>query len=142
MKKTLYTNQTIDYTTGEVKNSSWLKREDASTEQFAKLYFQYLNVLIECRGAEVSTFLYCVSYAIYNTNEVILSPARKLEICKATKLKVSTVNAAIATLIQKNILVKMDRRLYIHPLIFFSGTDAERFNLLKFTSNFHLTSEE
>lgn len=141
-KKTIYLSNTVDFETGEVKGSTWTKREEITMDQFARIYINSIKILAKCRGAEVSVVLCCLEYLEYNTNEIILSTARRIDISKDAGVTIGTFNVTFSQLVKKNILIKIEKKLYLNPILFFYGTDVERQRCLESTINYPLNIEE
>ncbi len=141
-KKTIYLSNTVDFETGEVKGSSRITREEITMDQFARVYINSIKLLAKCKGAEISVVLSCLKYLEYNTNEIILSTDRRIDISKAAGVTQGTFNVTFSQLVKKNILIKIERKLYLNPILFFYGTDVERQRCLEATVDYPLLLEE
>jgi len=140
MEKTLYTQQTIDYDSGEVKSTSWLRKKQISTDQFILTYIQDIGALAKCSGSEISTVLCCLKYISWETNEIVLNQQRRKEICECGSLKINTVNCAISRLMKKNIFVRDDGRLLLNPKLFFFGSDPGRLKMFELKLQYEITN--
>jgi hypothetical protein len=140
-KKTIYLSNTVDFETGEVKGTSWTKREEITMDQFARAYIHDIKLLAKCRGAEMAVVLCCLEYLEYNTNEIILSTARRIDISKEAELTQGTFNVTFSQLVKKNIFIKIDKKLYLNPILFFYGTDVERQRCLEATIDYPLNTK-
>ena len=131
----VFTKETVDHLTGEVKTEEtiFIKHVD-NKEQFIRTYIQDIGALAKCNKAEQSTLLCCLKFLEYNTNQFILTPSRRKDICECSGLKLNTVNTAISKLMEKNILISQESWTYLmNPKIFFFGTDFERGAVIKAT---------
>jgi hypothetical protein len=133
-KKTIYTTHVIDHNTGEVLNTSWVKKENITNDKFARAYIPNLKLLVPCTGAELSTVLCCLQYLVYDTNQILLTPDRREEIAIEADIKPNTVNVAISALYKRGVFIKVKKKIYLNPLIFYYGTDKGRQNLIEFLS--------
>lgn len=126
-KKTTVLESTIMDADGVVRTSRTITKKVLNTEHFVKTYIEDIGMLAKCSGAEQSTVLASLKYLDHNTNEILISASRRLEICEIGNLKLNTVNVAIARLVKKGIFIKKSSSTYIlNPKIFFKGDDLAR----------------
>jgi len=128
MARKLYETTTIDYSTGEVKESTWIRGTSLETETFVRLYIEDIVHLARCTGAESAVIFACTKYLDYNTNELLLTPQRRKDICEISELKMNTINCAISRLYKKNIFVRdtESSKTYLNPKLFFFGSDIAK----------------
>lgn len=138
MENHIYTKTEVDTTTGEVKKLEYLTRKVKDTEHFIRTYVKDIGSLAKCSGAEQSVVLCCLKYLDYNTNELVLNSQRRQELCECGELKLSTVNTAISRLYKKKIFVKIDKKSYLNPKLFFFGADLERYKLYQLVLNYEI----
>lgn len=125
-QKTIYTENTLDLSTGEIIPKRWITKKVANEEQFARAYIKDIGALAKCSGAEQSVVLCSLQYLDYNTNELALNTGRRQDIATCGGLKISTVDMAISKLYKKNIFIRKDKKIYLNPELFFYGTDLAR----------------
>lgn len=138
MSKTLYTKQNVDYETGELKSTEWLRTKKVNTEQFIRAYIQDIGLLAKCSKAEMTTVLCCFKYIDWNTNEIVLNNQRRKDICECGDISFNTVNCAISRLQKKNIFVKDKGRLFLNPTLFFFGDDLSRLKMFSLTLKYEI----
>lgn len=105
-----------------------------------KFYFKNAPLLSPCSKAEIVTLLCSLPYIDYNTNELILTTARRIELSKSADLKPNTISIAISKLTERNILIKDKdtKQLFLNPKLFFFGSDIERTKALELTLRYEL----
>ncbi len=137
--KTIYTNETQDLQTGEVITRQFITRNVKNTEMFVRAYIEDIGSLAKCSGAEQSVVLCCTKYLDYDTNQLVLTPDRRQEICECGNLTINTVNSAISRLYKKNILQRVEGKIFLNPKLFFFGKDIEREKMFKLEINYSIT---
>lgn len=90
-------------------------------EKSAKIHFDKIGALLQCTKAEMD-FLFCLfklEYIVQGTNQLLLTPDRKKEMCKCSNIKIATLYNVVYSLIKKEILIKNDKgQILINPLLF------------------------
>lgn len=142
-EKTVYESNVVDYDTGEVKTRTWLRAKNLDVDTFVRAYVQDVSKLAKCSRAEQSVILCGLKYIDYDTNELYLNAARRLEICDCANLTKNTVNMAISALYRKNILIKDadTKKIVLNPKLYFFGTDISRAKALELTLRYELNVE-
>jgi quinolinate synthase len=138
MSQTIYTKSELDASTGEVITKEWLTKKVSNSEQFIRTYIDDICTLAKCRGSEQSFILCSLKYLDYNTNELVLNPARRTEIAQCANMKMNTLNMAVSSLYKKNMLIKVDQKTYLNPKLFFYGTDIARNTVFKLVINYQI----
>jgi hypothetical protein len=126
MSKTVYSHHELDYETGELKTSTWVRSKKLNTDNFVKTYLQDIGALAKCSKAEMSIVLCCLQYVDWDTNEILLTSQRRKDLCDCGGLTFNTINVSIPRLIKKNIFIKHEGKLMLNPNLFFFGTDLGR----------------
>lgn len=129
--KTVYQSNSVDYETGEVKSSTWVKGTKLSTESFVRTYISDIGVLAKCTGSEISIVLCSLQYINWETNEIVLTPQRRKELAECGNLTMNTVNTGISRLIKKNILIRDEGKMILNPKLFFFGSDLGRLKVFE-----------
>ena len=134
MAQAIYTKETQDMQTGEVVKREIFRKQVANTEQFVRAFIEDMGLLAKCSGAEKGVVLCSLKYLDYNTNEFILTPDRRAEICECGQIRPDTVSSSISRLLKKNIIIKKSGSTYIlNPKIFFYGKELERAKVVEAT---------
>jgi len=123
MSKTLYESKTLDYETGEIKSSTWVRGKKLSQESFVRTYIGDIGILAKCSGSEVSIVLCSLQYVDWETNEIVLTSQRRKEVADCGNLTMNTVNNGISRLVKKNIFIRHEGKLILNPKLFFFGSD-------------------
>lgn len=142
MSQIVYSHTCEDFTTGEIKERTFIKKEVKNQEMFVRTYIEDIGALAKCSGAEQSVILCCLKYLDYNTNELILNKQRRNEICECGGLKLNTVNTAISRLYKKSIFVKHEDRVYLNPKLFFYGSDIARNQLFELKIQYQIKDSD
>lgn len=142
-EKVVYESNVVDYETGEVMSRTWLRAKNLPTDSFIRTYVEDVSKLARCSRAEQAVILCSLKYVDYNTNELYLNPARRLEVCDCANLTKNTVNMAISTLYRKNVFIKDadTKKIVLNPKLFFFGTDISRAKALELTLRYELNTD-
>ena len=108
---------------------------------FVRTYIEDIGILAKCNKSEQSVILCSLKYLDYGTNELLLTPARRKELCDCAGLKLNTVNMAVSTLYKKNIFIKKDGSTFLNPKLFFYGTDIDREKQFQLIVNYTIESD-
>lgn len=138
MSKTLYESQQLDYETGEIKSSTWVRGKKLTQESFVRTYIGDIGVLAKCSGSEVSIVLCSLQYVDWETNEIVLTSQRRKEVADCGNLTMNTVNNGISRLVKKNIFIRHDGKLILNPKLFFFGSDIGRTKLFELKLQYQL----
>lgn len=134
MAQVVMTKTKENYETGEVIEKEIYRKQVANAEQFIRMYLEDIGALAKCSGAEKGVILCSMKYIDYATNEFILTPERRKDICNCGDIKPDTVSTAISRLQKKHIIIKKSGSTYIlNPKLFFYGKDIDRATVLKAT---------
>lgn len=140
--RTVYQKDNIDFTTGEVTSTSRIIKKEIKKETFLMCYIEDICTLAKCPQSEVAIVLGCLKYIEYNTNELVLTAARRKEIAQDINIKDNTFKMGMSRLYKRNIFVKLGEpgyeRIYLNPRLFFKGSDLERENVLTLTLQYNL----
>lgn len=137
MAQTLYTKTQVDEN-GEFKTREWLTKTVKNTEQFIRTYTDDICKLAKCNRSEQSFILCSLSYLDYDTNELVLNPSRRREICECAQIKSNTFNIAVSTLYKKNILIRQEGKTYLNPKLFFYGSEVARNQYFRLIINYRI----
>src|SRR5271155_292797 len=124
--QTVFEHTEVDYQTGAVAKYKSIKKVTRTTQEFLLAYVEAISKLAGCSGSQLKVVLACLRYVDYNTNELLLNPNRRNQICELTGLKRDTVNTVISKLYKKNIFIRENKTSYLNPHLFFKGRDLER----------------
>lgn len=111
----------VDTETGEVFQTSFLRRVELDEDKFAKLYLNQLASLNELSTAGIRVLTYIMRTLKPNKAEILLNRDKCKEFCKYKSLK--PIYKGLAELIQANMIARgwVDGLYYINPLVFFNG---------------------
>ena len=138
MGKVIETTDSIDYTTGEIKSSTVVKRFKGEEPNYVKLYLEdisYLHRLPATAGALLHELL---KYITYGTQEVVLNSVVKKRIAEATGMNIRTVDNRLQELVKSGIISRIDIGTFmLNPYLFGKG-DWKTINELR-NKNIHLS---
>lgn len=112
---------TLDNNTGEVFQTSFLRRMEVDEDRFAKVYLENVALMHELNTPGIRVFSYFIKTAKPNSAEVIFRLEDCMEYCKY-KSK-ATIYKGLAELINAQIIARgwADNIYFINPLVFFNG---------------------
>ncbi|NQZ79187.1 MAG: replication/maintenance protein RepL [Ekhidna sp.] len=124
---------------GEQLSLTIKTRKRVQKDKFVMMYLEDLSGVLKLNTkGDYKVLLALVSRAGYNTNEVRIQKDVKIEIAEETNLAYNSVNRAVVSLTQKNLIIrkvfqgKAIRGIYtLNPKYFFKGSDIERHNVLQ-----------
>jgi|GEM_PF-4163065 hypothetical protein len=125
-KKTVLRSQTINGTTGEVTEIVSVTKEVKRTGDFILTYYKDIGKLIGCSRGEIAIVLACLKYVEYTSNELVLTPDRKSEICDITKITKDSFYNITSRLFKKNIFIRDKEKTFLNPKLFFRGKDIDQ----------------
>lgn len=134
MKKTIYTHETVDATTGETSTIKTIRKEVKTKEEFVMLYIKHLALVAKLPHYALQTLL-CISPVIeWETGEFSLTAKNMFEITNCSGLKETSIRNALTYLKKRNFITRKGNNWYqVNPNIFFKGTDLDRDKLFKLT---------
>lgn len=141
MEKTIYSSQTVDLETGEVKSSKVITKKKLTTESFIQTYTQDLGVLLKCTKGQIDLLICLMNlgFVEFNTNEVILTAARRKQVADCANIKQASIYNSVNGLKNKSIIIEDNYgKQYLNPKLFFYGYEIEREKVLKLTLSYHL----
>lgn len=111
----------VDPQTGEIFQTSFLRRVEIDEEQFTKMYISNLAVLNSLSTAGIRVLSYIMSELKPNHAEIIFNKERCMTSCKYKSLK--PIYKGLAELINADIIARgwADNIYFINPLVFFNG---------------------
>lgn len=128
----IYRKDTVDLDTGELRNQISISKK-VKSEKFARMYFDDLGALLRCTKSQID-FLVCafkLGYIEFDTNELLLTPERKKNVCDCADIKINSLYNSIHLLLKKEVFVKNDKGgIFLNPKLFFYGTDIAREKIL------------
>ena len=137
--KTVMTDTTLDFVTGEIKSKRWVKKEVKDRQQFVVLYLEHIGLINRLPHSELKFLLCCASQIEWESNELSLSPKTMAAIVECSGLKESTIRNAVSRLTKKNILSRKQANWYIlNPEIFFKGKEIARAKMFELTYQWNI----
>lgn len=139
MAKKLYTSvdTTIDYGTGEIKESTKRMVQTTTVEHFMKVYLNFLTGELNLKDYEKSFIMELFPRVGYETNKFTLLLDDKQEIATKLGKSVSHINNTITALKKSNVLVVVSRGKYmLNPTYFFRGDEIVRGKVLEVYKQF------
>lgn len=137
MKKVIETTEVIDYSTGEVKSSTTVKRVRGDEPNYIKLY---LGDIAYLHGLSVPTrdlLNELLKYVTYGTQEIMLNAIAKKRIVEATGMAMQTLNNKLQDLLRVGIIDRVAVGTFVlNPYLFGKG-DWKTINELR-DRNIHL----
>lgn len=139
MKQAVFTQNTLDATTGELVQKVWLTKEVKNTQHFVKLYLEDLASLHHLTHSDFRTLHSVAEFLEYNTNQFFLNKERREQLAVNAKVKINTINQCISRLTRKNLLIKLSSGLYqMNPKIFFNGDEMARAKYLEVVIRYNI----
>lgn len=139
MKQTVYTQNILDATSGEIIQKQWLTKEAKNTQHFVKMYLEDLVSLQKLTHSDFRTLYSIAEFLEYNTNQFFLNKERREDLAIRANIKINTLNMCISRLVKKNLLIKIGSSLYqMNPKIFFNGEEIARAKYLEVTLRYNI----
>lgn len=140
--QTVYTSNTVDASTGELIQKTWITKKVKDTDHFVKMYIGDISALYKLPNAQHRLLVTLSEYLEYNTNEFFLNKQRREEIALKCNSTINTLNQGLARLIKKNIILKKASNVYqMNPLIFFNGEEMKRTKILEAVIRWEICDE-
>lgn len=140
MARKIYQKTTINQT-GEIIENTWItSHKDLDHPSFIKMMFNEIGFLAKCNKAEQAVVLCCTKWIEFDTNELVLTSARRKELCECGGLAMATVNMAVSRLYKKNIFIrdKDTKKTFLNPSLFFYGKDIKAGNIIRLVREYRL----
>lgn len=111
----------VDTSTGEIFQTSFIRRVEIDEDKFAKLYLEQVSLLNDLSTPGIRVFTYLIKITKPNRAEVIFRLEDCMTHCKY-KSK-ATIYKGLAELIEAQIIARgwADNIYFINPLVFFNG---------------------
>lgn len=112
---------TVDHNTGEVFQTSFLRRVEVDEDKFAKLYVQQLALLNNLSNAGIRVLGYLLTAIKPNAGEFVLHKDKCMQHCGYKTLK--PVYKGLTELVNANIIARSSTEavFFINPLVVFNG---------------------
>jgi len=109
----------INFKTGEITEEETLNVIKLPKEEdYVKIYIKHINYLNNLPNG-IDTIIYALLKRINYDNEIYINNHLKKKIAEEIGLKVSTINMYITKLVNNDILIRIDRGVYILNPIFY-----------------------
>lgn len=150
--ESLDTKTLIDSETGEVIqqeiSTKVIKR--VAQEDFIQVYLEDLAALLSITAiSEIKVLMVLWRMASFNKendkagNRIVLVKPIKEEIANELNLTLGTIDNILRKLLNKNLIIKMDRTIYsLNPQYFFKGYMKDRLKVVKTIIEYHIASNE
>ena len=137
MKKAIETTSTIDYTTGEVKETTVVKRFKGDEPNYIKIYLSDISYLHGLPTTTSDILQELLKYVTYGTQEIMLNAVAKKRIAETTGIAMQTLNNKLQELLKVGILDRIAVGTFVlNPYLFGKG-DWRTINELR-NKNIHL----
>lgn len=112
---------TVDPNSGEIFQTSFLRRVEIDEDQFTKLYVKNLGALNDLSNAGIRVLNYIMTIVKPNAVDVIIRRDKCMEFCKYKTLK--PVYKGLAELVNAQIIARSwsEDIFFINPLVLFNG---------------------
>lgn len=112
---------TVDPNSGEIFQTSFLRRVEIDEDQFTKLYIKNLGALNDLSNAGIRVLNYIMSIVKPNAVDVIIRREKCMEFCKYKTLK--PIYKGLAELVNAQIIARSwsEDIFFINPLVLFNG---------------------
>lgn len=144
MQKTVYAERIIDAHSGELVRTRTITRKTTKVEHFVKAYIEDMGSIIGCSNSEKNLLL-CImklGFVEYETNEIVLNLSRKEELSCCAEINIRSMHNALYRLINKNIVIRHEKKLILNPKLFFSGTEIERDKLFELKIRYEIKDKK
>jgi len=137
MKKGIEVTTNIDYITGEVKESTIVKRYKGDEPNYIKLYLQDIAYLHGLPASAKDIMSELLQYVSYGTQEIILNKSVKNRIAESINISPKTVDNKLQELVRVGIIDRVAAGTFtLNPYLFGKG-DWKTINELR-NKNIHL----
>lgn len=132
-KKFLQNEETsVNKETGELVTLVKRYAVKVTSEDFYMTFFTSLAGFFALKSAvDIKVMVKMCEYAQFNTGQVDLSPAARLEFCEHLKISNQQLTNALRALKSKNLLSGDKGRFLINPSVFWKGSTEVRAKLLE-----------
>mgnify|MGYP002899819288 CR=1 FL=1 len=112
---------TVDPNSGEIFQTSFLRRVEIDEDQFTKLYVKNLGALNDLSNAGIRVLNYIMTIVKPNAVDVIIRRDKCMEFCKYKTLK--PIYKGLAELVNAQIIARSwsEDIFFINPLVLFNG---------------------
>lgn len=150
--ESLNTKTLVDSETGEViqqeVSTKVIKR--VAQEDFIQVYLEDLAALLNVTAiSEIRVLMVLWRMASFNKendkagNRIVLVKPIKEEIANELSLTAGTVDNILRKLLNKNLIIKVDRTIYsLNPQYFFKGYMKDRLKVVRTTIEYHIAPKE
>jgi hypothetical protein len=122
MKKGIETTTTINHETGEVTNSSVVRRYKGDEPNYVKLYLSDISYLYGFPSTNNDLLFELLKYISYGTNEIILNATTKKRMAEVIGMNVRTVDNKLQELVKTKILDRVAPGTFtLNPYLFGKG---------------------
>jgi hypothetical protein len=120
----------ICHDTGEIKEEENINVIKLPKEEdYIKVYIKHINYLNNLPTG-TDTIIYSLIKRVNYDNEIYINNHLKKKISEETGLKLNTVNMYISKLVEKDVLIRIDRGVYIlNPIFYGKGKWKDILNL-------------
>lgn len=126
-KKTIFSENTLDMETGELKQKKWVTTKVDKKDEFVALYMEHISIFSKLSATETKFLIGCTKYIEWNTNELVFSPKVMEGICEQSGLTAGSVRNSLSRCTQKGLFAKKKSNWYIlNPNVFFKGNEIAR----------------
>jgi fructose/tagatose bisphosphate aldolase len=143
MERTVFTSTQYDGSTGEVTKNVVIKKKVKTQEQFVQAYCEDLGSLLKCSNGQINLLIALINlqYIEFNTNEIVVTPARRDIIAEKINLSTGAIYNAISALKKKNIILNDGKQMFLNPKLFFYGSELAREKMFQLSIDYTICED-
>jgi hypothetical protein len=143
MERTVFTSTQYEGSTGEVTKNVVIKKKVKTQEQFVQAYCEDLGSLLKCSNGQINLLIALINlqYIEFNTNEIVVTPARRDIIAEKINLGTGAIYNAISALKKKNIILNNGKQMFLNPKLFFYGSDLAREKMFQLSIDYTICED-
>lgn len=140
--QTVYSQETVDFTTGELTSKTWIKKQAKSAEHFVKMYIEDLASLNFLSNADYRLLVQLATLLEYNTNNFTMTKERRAVLAGLCGITIGTFNVCFARLVKKKLILKIESAIYqMNPKFFFNGDEIQRSSMMKVVLEYQICAD-
>lgn len=122
----------VDSETGEIVTQTKRYAVKVNTEEFYATYIEAMSGWYQLKSAvDMKMLAQLCKHAQFNTGQVDLSPAARVEICEFLSISLQQMTNSLANLKKKKLITGGKGRFLINPSVFWKGTAEARAKLME-----------
>lgn len=122
MAQVIRVEEKIDYSTGEVKETTTVRQYRGEEPSYIKLYLKDISCLYALPSTTSDLMYELLKYVTYGTQEIVLNAVTKARIAEKTGMAKQTINNRLQDLQKKGIIARVGPGTFtLNPYLFGKG---------------------